>query len=153
MTALLSVLLMLLVPTQPAASPEALWDAMARTVEAGDFEAYAALYHPDAVLVNAMSGDSYPIATALAGWKQGFDDTRDGKMTAHVEFRLTQKLVSESTAHHTGIFAYTSRVGDADPVTYIIHFEGLMVRMDGEWKLMMEYQKGAATPAEWEAAG
>ena len=41
--------------------------------------------HPDAVLVVGGSG-SYPIATALAGWKSGFDDTREGRAEAGVEF-------------------------------------------------------------------
>jgi hypothetical protein len=34
----------------------------------------------------------------------------------------------------------------------LVHFEALLVKQDGEWKMVMEYQKQAASEAEWEAA-
>ena len=57
---------------------DAFWDEMSRTVAEGDFDGYAALYHPDAVLVTLDPGSSVPIAQALAGWAPGFADTREG---------------------------------------------------------------------------
>lgn len=129
---------------------DALWDEISKTVAEGDFEGYAATYHPDAVLVNGISGTSYPIADALAGWKQGFDDTKAGKMTASVEFKFTERLHSETTAFDTGVFKYSSQIEGSEPRTIYIHFQGLLTKTSGEWKLMMENQISVATEEEWE---
>ncbi len=34
-----------------------------------------------------------------------------------------------------------------------VHFDALLVRKDGAWLMMMEYQKQPATGAEWDAVG
>ena len=143
-----------LLPSTAAAQVDeldAFWSEVSRTVSEGDFEGYSATYHPDAVLVSSSSNESYPIAQALAGWKPGFDDTKDGRLSAGVDFRFTQRLHDGNTAHETGIFRYWSQTGDADPVVAMVHFEGLLVRKDG-WLMAMEYQKSPATFEEWEAA-
>ena len=72
----------------PKQELDAFWEEASRTVEEGDFEGYANTFHPDAILVNGISGNSYPISNALQGWKQGFDDTKAGEMKASVEFRF-----------------------------------------------------------------
>ncbi len=135
----------------------AYWEAVSATISSGDFEGYAATYHGDAVLVNGMSGTTYPIAQALAGWKQGFDDTRDGKVDASVAFRFSKRLGDETTAHETGIFHYTAKppagvTGGPEAAEYFVHFQALLVKKDG-WKLVMEYQIAAATSEEWAALG
>lgn len=138
---------------QTTAELDSFWADMARTVEEGDFEGYAALYHPDAVLVSLGSETSYPIAQALAGWEQGFIDTREGVARAGVRFRFTRRLHDASTAHETGMFRYTFQPEDGEEAVALIHFEALLVKKDGAWRLMMEFQKEPATDAEWEAAG
>lgn len=130
---------------------DAFWEESARTVREGDFDGYAASFHEDAVLVNGIRGTSYPIAQALAGWKQGFDDTRDGKMNASVEFRFSERLISENTAHETGIFRYTSQMEGEEESVALIHFESLAVKKDGRWQVVMEYQVAQASEEEWEA--
>jgi len=131
---------------------DAYWAEVARTVVEGDFEGYAALYHPDAVLVARASG-SYPIADALAGWKPGFDDTREGRAVAGVEFRITERLNDGSTAHETGMFRYSIKSEGGEGQVALIHFEALLVKKDGRWLMVMEYQKDPATDEEWDAAG
>lgn len=153
----LAVLVVLATIPSPSAAQvtdelDAYWAELSRTVEQGDFESYGALYHPDAVLVSLGSGSSYPIAQALAGWKQGFVDTAEGRAVASVDFRLTQRLYDEMTAHETGIFRYAFTPEDGDPVVAPIHFESLLVKQDGEWLMVMEYQKRMATEEEWKAA-
>ena len=129
---------------------DAYWAEVSRTVTEGDFEGYAALYHEDAVLVSNFSNSSTPIANALAGWKQGFLDTRAGKMTAGVTFRFSQRYSDGETAHETGIFRYAATPAGGEPNVQFIHFEALMVKKDG-WKMVMEYQKSPATAEEWES--
>lgn len=140
-------------PAQTEAELDAYWTELSRTVREGDYEGYAATYHPDAVLVSLSSGTSYPIAQALAGWKQGFDDTAAGLATAGVEFRFTQRLHDAVSAHETGLFRYFIQEPGQEPRVALVHFEALLVKRDGEWKMIMEYQKLSATPSEWEAAG
>ncbi len=130
---------------------DAFWAEVSRTVGEGDFEGYAATYHEDAILVSALSETSYPISQARDGWKQGFVDTKAGKMEAGVEFRFTQRLADETTAHETGIFHYWAHVEGGDRSEMYIHFEALLVKKQG-WKMMMEYQKSPATLEEWNAA-
>ena len=128
------------------------WAEVSRTVEEGDFEGYSQLYHPDAVLVSLGSGASYPIARALEGWEQGFLDTRAGRVKASVAFRFTQRLHDETTAHETGIFRYTAEPEDGSQTVVMVHFEGLLVRKDGAWLMVMEYQKRPATEEDWKMA-
>lgn len=141
--------LFLLQPQDPGTEIDAFWGEMSRTVAEGEFEEYAALYHEDAVLVNGISGESYPIADALNGWKQGFVDTKAGKMSASVEFRFSNRLHNETTAHDTGIFQYTSQINGEEPQPIFVHFQGLLVKKEGKWKLVMEYQESMASEEEW----
>ena len=131
---------------------DAFWAEVSRTVEEGDFEGYAATYHDDAVLVSGVAGESYPIAQALDGWKQGFLDTRTGKMKASVEFRFTRRIHDQTTAHETGIFRYAAIGADGQETASFVHFEALLVFKDG-WKMVMEYQKSRATEDEWNTTG
>lgn len=126
------------------------WAVLSQTVEEGDFDGYAALYHDDAVLVNSISGTSVPIATALEGWKEGFLETQAGRMKAGVEFRFSERLHGDSTAHETGIFRYHSQAEGAEPESAYIHFRALLVRSEGEWKMIMEHQFDVASQDEWD---
>ncbi|MFK7923837.1 MAG: hypothetical protein AB8H47_17895 [Bacteroidia bacterium] len=130
------------------------WTELSRTVKEGDFEGYSAGYHEDAVIIFASGKNksSVPISKALAGWKQGFEDTKAGKTNASVAFRFSQRIGDETTAHETGIFNYTT-YDKSGKVTgaYPTHFEMLLVKRDGKWLGLMEYQKSTATQAEWEA--
>jgi len=128
------------------------WHEATRTVEEGDFDGYAGLYHPDAVLVMQGRG-TVPIGEALAGWKQLFLDTRDGEAEANVEFRFTERLNDATTAHETGIFRYVFEPQDGEPSVSLVHFESLLVKRDGRWLMLMEYQQDPATEQEWAAAG
>lgn len=127
------------------------WSAVSRAVSTGDFDAYAASCHPEGVLVSGSKQTSQPLSDALARWKQGFLDTRDGKMKASVEFRFSRRIGGATTAHETGIFLYTSQSGETPPKSEHIHFEALLVKKAEGWKILMENQKGPATEAEWQA--
>lgn len=152
-TAVLVVLLPVSAVAQNTVSElDAYWDEVSRTVEEGDFEGYGVLYHADAVLVTLGSG-SQPIGAALDGWRQLFVDTREGRARASVEFRMTQRLNDATTAHETGLFRYVFAPEGAEESAAVVHFEALLVKNDGSWLMLMEYQKEAGTAEEWEAAG
>ncbi len=124
------------------------WAEVSRSVKDGDFDAYAATCHPQGVLVSGIKKTSYPLPQALNQWKQGFEDTRANRLQASVEFRFSQRLHDEATAHETGIFRYAT-VQDGEPTISYIHFEGLLRKTEGRWLIVMEYQKSLATEAQW----
>lgn len=126
------------------------WAEMTRTVSAGDYEGYGKIYHPDAVLVSGYSKNSYPIAKALSGWKKGFDDTKAGQMKANVTFRFSQRFHDSETAHETGMFYYYTINKDGKLNGQYVHMNALLVKKNGKWLVVMEYQKGPGTKEEWD---
>lgn len=135
---------------------DAYWASVQKYLAEGDFDGLVSTYHPEAVLVSESLSTSYPITRALKRWKPGILQTRAGESVSQVEFRLTQRLFSETTAHEKGMFHF--RAGptgaDAGPAAMeeaYIHFEALLLKSDG-WKMVMEYQQQPASLEEWEAA-
>lgn len=128
---------------------EAFWEEASRSVAEGDFEAYAATFHKEAILVNGISGTSFPIQLALDGWEQGFNDTKAGKMKAEVEFRFSDRFYGETSAHEIGIFRYWWQNEGEEAQEVFIHFEMLLTKSTGEWTVLMEYQKSIGTEEEW----
>lgn len=127
------------------------WNAVSQSVQSGDFAAYQATCHPEGVLVSGGAKTSQPLTKALERWKPGFDDTKAGRTKAKVVFRMAQRLGDETTAHETGIFLYTLTDAQGETKTDYVHFEVLLVKRGGGWQVLMEYQKSAATAAEWAA--
>lgn len=130
------------------------WAEVSRTVKEGDFEGYKATYHEDAVVVftTRENKTSISIAKALINWKQDFIDTKAGKTENSVEFRFSQRVGDETTAHETGIFAFQSNDGTSNTrPKQFIHFNALLVKRNTGWLMVMEYQKSKATEDEWES--
>ena len=124
------------------------WQEVSRTIFEGDFEGCAATFHSKASLVSDVNGKAYPIATALAGWKKDFDDTKAGLRKSSVAFRFSKRLGDATTAHESGIFYYSYEEGGKKN-SYYINFEGLLVKEE-TWLMMMEYQKSPATKEDWD---
>ena len=126
------------------------WSEVSRSVREGDFAGYAATCHHEGILVSGIKQTSYPLSHALERWKPGFDDTKANRISASVEFRFEQRLHDSTTAHETGIFRYISERDGNETIEYI-HFEGLLKKTSGGWKIIMEYQKSRATKSQWDA--
>lgn len=130
------------------------WSVISVTVKEGDFEGYSATCHENAVLVTTAGKNklSYPMTTALARWKQGFLNTKQGKQMDNVQFRFSQRIGDETTAHETGIFYFTSHDSTGKLIAEgYTHLEALLVKQGDKWVCLMEYQKAKATPEEWDA--
>ncbi|MBK98628.1 MAG: hypothetical protein CL672_07540 [Balneola sp.] len=127
----------------------AFWIEAERQVKEGDFEAYSTSFHQDAILINGISKNSIPIKEALDGWEKGFEDTRQKQMETNIEFRFTETILGTSSAYQKGIFLYTSEYVEQSPVSVFIHFEVLLTKSYGIWKILMEYQKEYATQEDW----
>lgn len=130
---------------------DAYWAKVSRSVTGGDFEAYKSTCHPTAVLVSGSKKTSYPLSDALKRWKAEFDDTKAGKRKSSVTFRFAHRYGDATTAHESGIFLYTFQLPGEPLQKEYIDFEALLVKVDGDWKIMMEYQKSSTTEAAWDA--
>jgi ketosteroid isomerase-like protein len=114
----------------------------------GDFDAMAATYHKDAILVTAQS--SSPISEAIAKWRvDGAKLAAEGS-AATVAFRFSEHRHGETTSLETGIFRYsiTNRAGEE--TAYLVHFEDLLIKQNGNWLTIMERQMEDATQVEWD---
>jgi ketosteroid isomerase-like protein len=127
------------------------WAEVARAVSEGDFEGYTATCHKEGVLVSGVKKQSEPLSDALKRWEKDFAATKSGKLMATVEFRFSQRLGDNTTAHETGIFRYSTANAEGNRQDEYIHFEGLLVKQDGQWKILMENQKSKASLDEWKA--
>ena len=132
---------------------DAYWAEVSRAVNEGDFQAYKATCHPKGVLVSGTKRVSYPFSQALNRWKTEFDDTKAGDIEASVEFRFSHRYGDTQTAHEAGVFLYNQKKKDAAPVAEYIGFEAMLVKEDGKWLMMMEYQKEAVTKEDWDELG
>ncbi len=130
------------------------WTEISRSVKEGDYKGYAATCHPNAVLVTTTieKKRTEPMTSALARWKQGFINTKEGKQLDQVHFRFSQRIGDATTAHETGIFYFTSHnsAGKLVSESYT-HLEALLVKSGDRWLCLMEFQKAKATKAEWDA--
>jgi hypothetical protein len=129
---------------------DAYWKEVSRAVNVGDFPAYKATFHDKAVFVTGAKRLSYPIGQALNRWKTEFDDTKAGDIEASVDFRFAHRYGDTQTAHESGIFLYTQKKKDAEPVAEYYAFEALLVKEDGKWLTMMEYQIKPMTKEDWD---
>jgi len=130
---------------------DAYWDEVERAVREGDYAAYRATAHPDAVIIAGAKQASYPLKQALIRWEKDFKNTKSGELKGDVSFRFTQRYRDTTTAHESGIFRYISTPKKGEPSTDYIAFEALLVKKDGRWQMLMENQIGPATQEEWEA--
>ena len=130
---------------------DAYWAEVSRAVREGDFEGYKATCHEKGVLVSGIKNTSYPLSKALARWKKEFTATRAGEIKAKVEFRFSQRLTDETTAHETGIFLYSFTDSKGLWKKEYINFQAMLLKGKDGWKIMMEYQHSKATKEEWES--
>ena len=125
------------------------WKKLENTVSTGDFRSFKSVYHQDAVLVNGITKNSYPIKNAFEGWEKGFIDTKSEEIIANLDVKFSERLFDEFTAHETGIFHYYTINKNGDKNDTYVHFESLWVKKNNKWKMVMEYQKSRTTETEW----
>ena len=129
---------------------DAYWIETSRCVGEGDWDAYLKTVHPDGILVAGKRGYSVPLTKVFVKWKKEFNDTKAGKIKASVEFRLSKRFGDETTAHESGMFLYKQTNAEGKKIAEYIHFEALLIKKEGQWLIMMEYQKSGGTKEEWD---
>ena len=137
---------------QVTAELDALWARVAESVATGDPDLYLSTYHPDAIFVSVRRGITRTVVEDVEANRAVWAETRDGRAERSVEFRFTERLHGESSAHEAGIFRYASTEADGSTRVALIHFEAALVKKDGVWLQLLELQTSDATEDEWEQA-
>ncbi len=127
------------------------WKRVSKAVRTGNLEAYRATCHQDGVLISGKAKKSELLSQALIRWGKEFAATKSGKMQADVKFRFSERITGKDTAHEKGIFLYSSKKKGEEWKKEYVHFEALLVKKGGDWKILMEFQKSSATQKEWES--
>jgi len=131
---------------------DAYWEALAKSAKEGDFDGMKSLYHEDAVLVKTDT--TIAIADAFKfRWKKEIMEVKNGVRANTLEFRFSKRIGNETTAFEKGIYHYTSierSSGTAIGDSYV-HFEILLVKVNGRWLATMEHQKLEASAEEWKS--
>jgi ketosteroid isomerase-like protein len=136
---------------QVTAELDSLWAEVAQSVATGDSDLYLSTYHPDAIFVSARRGITRTVAEDVEANSTAWADTREGRARRSVEFRFSERLNSQISAHEVGIFRYASTEADGSTRVVLIHFEAALVKRDEVWLQLLERQTSDATTAEWEA--
>ena len=127
------------------------WKRVSKAVRTGNLEAYRATCHQDGVLISGKAKKSELLSQALIRWGKEFAATKAGKMQAEVKLRFSERITGKDTAHEKGIFLYSSKKKGEEWKKEYVHFEALLVKKGGDWKILMEFQKFSATQKEWES--
>ena len=125
------------------------WGVVSETVVAGDIDAMAATYHPDAVLVSSKG--TVAIADQLIKWGEGMEQARLAGTTATVAFRFEGRQHDSETAFERGIFRYAETTNDGVEHPVFVPFQALLVKKDGRWLIVMERQLEATDGSAWSA--
>jgi len=123
------------------------WSVISQTVEQGDINGMAAVYHEDAVLVG--SGGTVLIAEQLVKWGEDMEVQKQLGTTARVAFRFSSRHDDKATAFETGVFQYTVTAQTGEEKSVYVGFESLMLKKRGTWLILMERQLGPVDPAAW----
>jgi ketosteroid isomerase-like protein len=130
---------------------EAYWQEVERSVREGDFQAYSATIHPDAVIIAGAKQMSYPLRQALIRWEKDFENTSSGELKGDVSFRFAHRYYDTTTSHESGIFRYIATPKDGEAAIDYVAFDALLTKKDGRWQMLMENQIGPSSKEEWDA--
>lgn len=125
------------------------WSVISRTVEEGDIQGMAAVYHQDAVLVG--NSGTVPVSEQLVKWGQDMETQKQAGARASVEFRFSSRQDDRLTAFETGIFRYAVAGQPDEEAPVYVEFETLLVKQDGRWLILMERQLDTVDQDAWAA--
>jgi ketosteroid isomerase-like protein len=128
---------------------ETVWELVSKTVVESDIDGMASVYHPDAVLV-AQKGTN-PIASVLEGWGKDMEKMHSEGSTAAVSFKFGLRQDNDETAFESGLFRYVLTDAAGTEQVSIYEFESLLVKKEGQWKILMERQIREVDQTDWSA--
>jgi ketosteroid isomerase-like protein len=128
-----------------------IWQPISDAYPSGDVERYLDVHAPDFTWVLAEQGIIEGLDEYRARIRQSFADLPAG-ITVYLAFRFTERLANTRTASERGV-ARMSGDGPRGPLPVRYSwFHTIARRVDGRWRLVVDYDGGIAEATDFEAA-
>ena len=75
----------------------------------------------------------------MDGIKKSFEQAREKNETRSISLRFFERLANDTLASERGIYKFTLNDGTKDEKNYYGQFHVLLVKRDGKWKILMDY--------------
>ena len=75
----------------------------------------------------------------MAGIQESFNHSKEKKETRSIELRFFERLANDSIASERGIYKFILNKSTDEERTYYGQFHVLLVKRDGKWKILMDY--------------
>lgn len=129
-----------------------IWQPYRDSYAAGDTEAFLALHHPELIRAGGPAKtvqgfDEY--AAASRSWRADMDARGS---TVAIEFRFTERITDGELASERGVYRLTATRADGDRKILHGHFHTFARKIYGHWRIAVDYDNTAATPADFDAA-
>jgi len=127
-----------------------LWKPLIESVNEADYPLHESCYHPSAVMVLEITGETMSGKQWLEGVKTGFEARKNQAKTTFIKMRFSKRLHDSVSGFETGIFLFSS-IRDGQRNNRYIKFEFLLTRENGKWQLLLENQQERMTEEDWNA--
>jgi len=127
-----------------------LWKPLIESVYEADYPLHESCYHPSAVMVLEIGGETMSGKQWLEGVKAGFEERKMQAKTTFIKMRFSKRLHDSVSGYETGIFLF-SNIRDGERTNKYIKFEFLLTRENGKWQLLLENQQERLTEEDWNA--
>lgn len=127
-----------------------LWKPLIESVYEADYPLHESCYHPSAVMVLEINGETMSGKQWLEGVKAGFEERKNQAKTTFLKMRFSKRLHDPVSGYETGIFLFSS-IRDGERKNKYIKFEFLLTRENGKWQLLLENQQERMTEEDWDA--
>ncbi len=114
------------------------WAKFYEAFETLDYTLMAEIHSKD--LVRVSGGRSIiDYDTYVNNYKATFERDKTAGQTNHISLRFFERICNETTASERGIYKLVRNKGTDREQAYYGQFHVLFKKMDGEWKITMDY--------------
>ena len=116
----------------------AVWAKFYQAFETLDYTLMAEIHSEDLVRVSGgrriLDYDTY-----INNYKAGFERDKKAGVTSHISLRFFERLNNDNSASERGVYKLIRNKGKTDEQAYYGQFHVLFKKLDGQWKITMDY--------------
>lgn len=116
----------------------AVWAKFYQAFETLDYTLMAEIHSEDLVRVSGgrriLDYDTY-----INNYKAGFERDKKAGVTSHISLRFFERLNNDNSASERGVYKLVRNKGKTDEQAYYGQFHVLFKKLDGQWKITMDY--------------
>jgi ketosteroid isomerase-like protein len=126
-----------------------IWHPFRASYAAGDATAFMALYTPDLIRAGGPGRTVEDFAEFAGGIRSFFEMVRERGDRPSIDFRFTERLASPVLASERGFFRITVDLAAGDQRVSYARFHTFHRKVDGRWRIAVDYDKPGADEAEF----